>query len=275
MARFFLSATALATLCLTLVAAKPMGRLQATTRQAQGTGSGILSAAAGAASAAANAAGAATTATVTAGEMLPAAKPDPEVEQIRDAMRNGLDVMKVFSDNLNVDTPAMKVLLGNTEIQQRIVKEIPVIKAFAGFKEIVTGQSADETRTNFVAGVKAILEAMPDALKTMKDPTISTQKLSQLLQSGDDEFKAAFSLAEGGDPAAMELVSDKLNSELYPMFNTAVFKEIAASKPLEKLANNQEIMRIISEDPVMEAAIKTPDQLDKVARKVASRRRFV
>ena len=112
------------------------------------------------------------------------------------------------------------------------------------------------------------------------DPTVSTKALSQMLQSGDDEFKALFALAESGDQVAMEELSDKLNAELYPsacppsplacilpaclpacasaclpphlrpirpitnphaVFDTSVFKEIAATNPLGKLTSNKEV----------------------------------
>jgi hypothetical protein len=42
-----------------------------------------------------------------------------------------------------------------------------------------------QVQSGFAKGVKAILDAMPKALESMKDPTISTKALSKLLNTGD------------------------------------------------------------------------------------------
>jgi hypothetical protein len=247
MARFFLSATALAAIFVA-VSAAPMRRMQATT----GGAAAVLSAA-------------------KPGDMLPAAQPDAELSAMRDVWANGLDVMKTFSDLFA--SPGFKVLSDNVEIQKKIVSQYPLLKAFDGFKDITEAADASTVQASFANGIKAIMDAMPKALETMKDPTVSTKALNKLLDSGNG-MKELFEAAQGGDRSAMEQIEKALNGELYPMFNTDVFKELAASNPLGKLVENKEIMRILDQDPIVSQALRDPSNLDSFVREFARKRRL-
>lgn len=258
MARLFRSAAALAMLAFAGLAAAetPMRRAQALTGKPMNA---IKDALAG----------------VSAADMLPAYKPDAELTMMQDAWRNGLDIMSVFEDSFKSE--GMKVLLDNAEIQHQVMEKLPLLAAFDGFKAI-TGRRLDDagTKAGFAEGLKSIMDTLPSMLKTMKDPTISTRALSELLAEDVDGMNATFAAASSGDKEAMDKVEQALNGKLYPNINTDVLKAVSESKPLKALIENQEIMRLIDADPIVSMALRadSPEQLDEFVKSYAAGRRF-
>ncbi|KAM3569067.1 hypothetical protein VYU27_008827 [Nannochloropsis oceanica] len=182
-------------------------------------------------------------------DMLPAYKPDAELTMMQDAWRNGLDVMSVFTSNFQSE--GMKAVLDNAEIQHTIMEKLPLLAAFDGFKQI-TGRrlDAEGTKAGFAAGINAMMTALPDMLKTMKDPTISTRVLSELLADDADGFSEVFNDASSGDKEAMAKVEAAVNEKLFPGINTSALKAVSEGNPLKSLLDNKEVMRLIDSDPV-------------------------
>ena len=55
-----------------------------------------------------------------------------------------------------------------------------------------------QTKAGFAEGVKSIMNALPNMLKTMKDPTISTRALSELLADDAEGMTVSEGGREGG-----------------------------------------------------------------------------
>ncbi len=78
-------------------------------------------------------------------------------------------------------------------------------------------------QAGFAKGLQSILSAMPEALKTMKDPTISTKALSNIVNTGGDHMRKLFEDAQGGDLSAQEGITKALNEQLYPSASYSPF----------------------------------------------------
>ncbi|EKU22395.1 hypothetical protein NGA_0461700 [Nannochloropsis gaditana CCMP526] len=208
-------------------------------------------------------------------DTLPAYKPDGELTMMQDTWKNGLDIMKLFETSFA--SPGMKAILDDVETQHKIMENLPLLAAFDGFKEI-TGRRLDDagTTAGFTAGLNSILKTLPDMLKTMKDPSISTRALSELLAEDANNISEAFAAASAGDGGAMDTVNEALNKKLYPGVNTDVLKTVSASDPLSKVTGNNEIMRLINDDPIVTAALteRDPAKLDAFVKDYAASRRF-
>lgn len=72
-------------------------------------------------------------------------------------------------------------------------------------------------QASFANGIKAIMDAMPKALETMKDPTMSTKALSKLLDNGGEEMKvrARVCSASGGEGARPRSLCHSLTDTPY------------------------------------------------------------
>lgn len=261
MARIFRSAAALAMLAFAglATAESPMRRMNALTNGGNNFMSNIVN----------------SLASATAGDMLPAFKPDKELVMMQDTWRNGLNVMSVFEDNFKSE--GMKLILDNANVQHEIMEKLPLLAAFDGFKAI-TGRRLDDagTKAGFAEGVKSIMNALPNMLKTMKDPTISTRALSELLADDAEGMTEVFAAASSGDTGAMKKVEQALNEKIYPNINTDVLTELTATKPLKALIENKEIMRLIENDPIVNMALRadSPEQLDEFVKSYSAGRRF-
>ncbi|TFJ82402.1 hypothetical protein NSK_006311 [Nannochloropsis salina CCMP1776] len=128
------------------------------------------------------------------------------------------------------------------------------------------------------AGMKAILDDVETQHQIMENLPLlaSFDGFKEITGRRLDDAGEAFAAASAGDGGAMDTVNEALNKKLYPGVNTDVLKTVSASNPLSKVTGNNEIMRLINDDPIVTAALteRDPAKLDAFVKDYASSRRF-
>lgn len=204
-------------------------------------------------------------------QLLPAAKPNKEVQMILDAAENGVDVVNMFNGLLNGD--AFKVITDNVEIQHRIMESLPALAAFKGFDKLSAGKrnlAEGEAKNFFAEGMKSVMNVLSDAVsKKNTDPVTSVKTLAELAKA-DPQL---FAKAQAGDKNAFDEINRRYTKQAFPDLNENVMdilkkSAVSPSKLLEMEGLGPIMETIISQDPVLEQVIKnpqTPEQLIKKA----------
>lgn len=171
--------------------------------------------------------------------------------------KNGLNPLQAFRDAMN--TKGFKAILDNSEIQHRVLEELPILGAIEGFNKIRGNRqlSNENTRKGFVEGMENLMTLAQDAfINKVNDPAKVSATVAKMATSDDPSIKALFQRAQAGDKEAVEALQDEFTQQHYTGLDGKAFREISKAQNADKLEQLPEIMHFIEKEPSLAKVFK-------------------
>ncbi|GAB5035979.1 Hypothetical protein NocV09_03200260 [Nannochloropsis oceanica] len=184
-------------------------------------------------------------------------KPTNRVGYLLNLTKNGLNPVQAFRDAMN--TEGFKAILDNSEIQHRVLKELPLLGAIEGFSKIKDNRrlSAEDTKKSFATGMDNLLNLANDAFfNKVNDPAKVSETVAKMATSPDPSIQALFQRAQSGEKEAVEALQDEFTKRHYTGLDGKAFREISMEQTASKMEQLPEMMHFIEKDPSLAQVFK-------------------